>query len=432
MAASGGSPSNSPTVRIDPELTRLAVCVGIVPTYRLWALARELTRCAGGSGVVLLDDLRAALPTYGISGSDRQFSRWLVDGEHQLWTRQGERLFLRSIVRVAKALVSRALAAGHPEWVETNVPGTRDVYIRLGGTLADFKAQAYAAWLTHRECPTISRETQAQVWACSPQTIRNWEATLPAFEKRCNYAQCPNDQFHRPYAPDHAYTILATVDGQIEEQLTWQMPNTYIPYGFVQHPRKGQASKVRRAANQALRHQDNLTDRPADERLGGQRSRLYWQDGERLYRQVRKGKVTGGKYRFVGINRYGYGIWACTHSGLAGGNPNSRLPLRQEYAVYKRLGRRRTTGWQICAAMQYRRQKFDPHTAPECISRDDLPTQSRLPGFSEDLVEPVLLPFWFDVDRIRHKLRRGLPIEAIDDAERLWSAWYPYLVADLV
>ena len=53
-----------PTVRTDPELGRLAVALNILPSFRLWVIARDLTRQADGSGVVLLSALVAALPSY--------------------------------------------------------------------------------------------------------------------------------------------------------------------------------------------------------------------------------------------------------------------------------------------------------------------------------------------------------------------------------
>lgn len=408
-----GCGSTHPTPRTDPELGRLAVALNMLPSFRLWVIARDLTRHADGSGVVLLSALVAALPSYLGSGyTPRQLRRLITSGEGVFWVADEGRLFVRSAKKVSASLVRQAYDAERPDLVESNLPGVREVYVSLYGGLGQVKANLYAAWLTHRDYPTIARETLARLFSCSVQTLHNWEDRLPDLERRRNYAQCPNISPYREQAPDHAYTAVCTSNGQVETMLTWQMPNTYIPHGLHLHRSNSGASKVRRAMNHLF---DQLgADRPADPCRGGQRSKLYWDNNERFYRRTRKRPLDGMKYVFSGVNRYGYNIWDFRHRGYGNTTVRSRPSKRVEAALMKRHNITPVTGWGITAAMSNGRHSNSPAQ----------PVTPRPRWFSRWFYDDPV-PVWFDPDRIRHKIRRGgLSPDHIDQAQAIWEARY--------
>ena len=118
--------------------------------------------------------------------------------------------------------------------MQTNIPGARDVYIRVGGDLGDFKAQIYAGWLEYREAPTIARDTLCKLFAVSRDTLRNWEQRLGAeLEIISNYGQTAidprQDERVADFIPEHSYNYV-TRRGQI--RIRWRQPNTYRPDAY--------------------------------------------------------------------------------------------------------------------------------------------------------------------------------------------------------
>jgi len=112
-------------------------------------------------------------------GSQRNYNRLLKHGAGLFWNLAGDRVYLRGTVKVAARLTALAKAE-KPALVATNIPGVREVYLRVGGDLGDFKAQVYAGWLAYREGPKIARDTLCKLFAVSRDTLRNWEQRLGA------------------------------------------------------------------------------------------------------------------------------------------------------------------------------------------------------------------------------------------------------------
>ena len=104
---------------------------------------------------------------------------------------------------------------------------------------------------------------------------------------------------------------MVRFQGQWREvtRLTWQTCNSYQVKGIRQHPRKGQASKVRNRIN-------DLLDQPASVRRGGLlRFKRYFDTPEGLKRHVNK--YGGVYYLWRGENRKGYGIFELNGTGFA-------------------------------------------------------------------------------------------------------------------
>ena len=323
------------TVRLDPELGRLAVGLRQAAALRLWAVGRDLVRQGSGAGWVSRADLGKTLARMGVLLSARHLRRLLNDGVGRFWNLDGRRVYLYSPGKVSLHLSRLAREAGAYSLIETNLPGVRDVYIPVEGSLASWEAHLYAAWLSHRGNPTIARDTLWKLFGRDPDTLRRWEREQLGgiVTVRRNDVQCGEDQQTAwDQIPEHAYFYLAYTRGegghwQRQTRIRWRMANTYLVCaGFRQHPRKGQAAKVRRA----LRRE--MEDQPADIRRGGAlRERLYFDEAEHLksYRR-RHGTNVLGRFLWRGENRHGHGIFERSECGEYQTNPNERAHPRAE------------------------------------------------------------------------------------------------------
>jgi hypothetical protein len=210
-------------LRSDPELGRLAVALWLANQYRLWIVARELDRQAGGAGCITKKPLKQKLKFFGIIYTDRQLRRLFVLGEGVFWRqdrKHRDRLYLVSWKQVSLKLIAQAEAQGIE--IGFNRPGTRQQYVDVSGSLAAWEARLYAAWTAYRggdDGLSIARETQAKLFNRSEKTIRQWEQShlRGIVTKRFDYEQHPDDVRTQNelydlqgFIPDHAkaYTTI--------------------------------------------------------------------------------------------------------------------------------------------------------------------------------------------------------------------------------
>ncbi len=330
-------------VRIDPELGRLAIGLSKVAEFRLWAIARHQF---GRPGWTTRQELFETARTAGALHSRRHFNRLLKDGAGLFWgLSEDGRVWLRSYVKVSRQLASLAAHTG-PALVETNIPGSRDVHLRVGGSLGTFKAQLYAGWLAHREDPKIARETLARLFNCTPDTLRNWERELGAtLEIVTNYAQTAlhpkDDDRIADYIPERAYSYV-TRRGQI--RLRWRQPNRYKTKHIRQHPHKGQSRKARTAAAQAAW---NPPVEICAHNLAFDRShrvsRRYYADAKALRKALKRLERRGEpavtpatpRYAYRGEDRNRHGIYELSLDGEVYTYADERLAIRREYGWWK-------------------------------------------------------------------------------------------------
>ena len=307
-------PIDYPTLRVDPELGRLALLLDQTQPFRLWLVGRELTREADGSGQVALADLKAALTRYGITCTERHLRRLLDSGDGTFWNRDRSRLFLRGWAHIAVQLTTQALRR-RGSLLERNRPGRREVYIQVGGGKERFAAQLYAAWMLGRGNPTISREALTALFGRDRKTLRRWEMEQlrGVMRPRANFAQCPDWETFYNHIPTHAVDYRADVRFRRRVQrvrrVRWQLPNTYLTTDLKEHPRAGQARKVRRAVNAEL-------SLPASLGRGGP-LKLYFDQPEHLRRTLRKHPEVGARYVWRGEDQLGKGIFEINDSGFA-------------------------------------------------------------------------------------------------------------------
>jgi hypothetical protein len=248
------APEEERTVRIDPEVGRLAIALHLVPQLRLWLVARKLDQ--QGRGCIQKSDLIQLLTHFGIYYTARQYRRLFATGAGLFWRQDRhnpERLYLLSWQRVSQILLEKAPDSGY------NRPGAYQQVIDVSGSLAAFQARLYAAWIAYRgreDGVSIARSTLAGLFNRSPRTLRQWERQLGGIIKvRHDYEQHPDDACSpdelydiQNHIPDHAqpYTTL-TPQGSVQRR-RWQRSNTYTS-SISAHDYRGQARKVRRHLN---------------------------------------------------------------------------------------------------------------------------------------------------------------------------------------
>ena len=173
-------------IRTEPELGR--ICVGGYKgsEFRLWTVARHITRQADGSGRVSKRRLRAILGQFGVSYTRQHLNRLLKAGDGVFWNLSKRSLHLRT-----PRIITAKLIAQFPKLAATNRPGVRDVYLSPAGSLEQWEAMIYIGWMTHREAPTISREELERLFNRDQNTLRRWEQSRLSglIDVRTNYAQ---------------------------------------------------------------------------------------------------------------------------------------------------------------------------------------------------------------------------------------------------
>ncbi len=311
-------------LRIDAELGRGCVALHKAGEYRFYVIAREVTRSRGGSGKITRHDLKEALEVYNIGYSARHFNRIIKAGHHLFWRVDGDQIYLVHPGKLAARLVALS-----PQTFVSNRPGGRDMYLSPVGSLEQWEAGLYAAWMAYHNNPTISRAALEQLFGRDQNSLRRWEDTrlYTILDTRANYCQCPdyNDEFF-DYVPDHAQAYLANVyfQGRTEQaiRMVWRIPNTYQVTGIRQHPRKGQGRKVRRYVNEALA-------RPADQERGGDTLRKRYFDNAR-HLKTYIDKHDGVGYLWRGENRRRQGMWEINRSGFWQTHSHERASRKAE------------------------------------------------------------------------------------------------------
>lgn len=356
LAKNNWPPKPPLEIRVDPELGRLAVGLDKTGEYLVWALARHHF---GKPGWVERHRLLENLQTAGIIHTKRHFNRLLAKGAGLFWGLSPDnRVWLRSYVRVSQRLTEIA-AQTNPKLVATNIPGARDVYVRVGGDIGDFKAQIYAGWLAYRQDPKIARETLCNLFAVTRDTLRNWEARLGgSIEVVTNYAQTAIDPKADDrivdYLPEHSYSYV-TRRGQM--RLRWRQPNRYKVKNIKEHPHKGQSRKARLAAAITAWHQPVETCAPHDliefSKVPFDRShrvpKRYFENAKALKkfleRLARHGRVgispATPRYVYRGEDPNRHGIYELSLDGEVHTTAFERMPIKQEYGWW--AGRR---AWQ--------------------------------------------------------------------------------------
>ncbi len=343
-------PAEAPAnrLRVDAEMGRLAIALDMAAEFRLWQIARDLTRSSGGSGVVEKAALTAHMSALGVRYTPRHFNRLLQQGTGLLWQRRGSTLYLRSVVKVGVALAEAAQAAGIP--LGDNLPGVLEMWVEVGGSLEAWEGRLYATWLGMRgkaDGIQIARETLAGLFQRTANTLRRWEAAHlgDQVQVEANYAQCGDLERYYDHIPEHATAYVAQYrdgDGvpRAVIRVRWQMVNTYRA-AVEPHAHRGQSKRIRAAAR--------TVEQPVQPKRGGHCLR-YVSSPEalkRLYRSRRfrmglLGDVDRPVYVYLGIHkRRGERIHEISNSGFVFTQAGERATPTVERTVLRQRAARR-------------------------------------------------------------------------------------------
>jgi hypothetical protein len=307
-------PEVSAELRVEPEIGRICIGLDKASEYRIYIIARELTRSADGSGKVAKKALRAVLESYGIEHTRRHVNRLLRAGEGIFWNLGKTSIYIRSYTFVSMKLHQLA-----PELFSTNKPGVRDMYLSPCGTHEQWEAMLYAAWLAHRNNPTIARTTLESLFNRSADTLRRWEETRlrRIVSVRANDVQAPHplheDDRYADHIPEHSTPYVAQVkfQGQLQQviRIRWRTSNTYQVSNIRQHPKRGQAKKVRKAVN-------HTSELPAENKRGGMQrlNKMYFDNAKHLKVYTAKYHTIG--YLWRGEARWGRGVFEINNIGF--------------------------------------------------------------------------------------------------------------------
>lgn len=271
-----------------PDLAMALLQQNRTAESRVWLLLRHLDEAGQGwlTMQVIRQLLAEASSPWKVCGW-RQLRILLAQGDGLFWQRQGERLWLRSMVKVAAALGLTHLS-GHPVTLPARL---------LTRPIGEVKAHFYASFHSGRnhEHQPIARATLAQLSGLSPQTQRHYEKRA-GVRPQSNYALgeivTPEYQEDRSWQQGNGTFIFNDVNGLQgaagTRYLAWQLPNEYSgPH--LRQPKGRQKRLNRRLAD--LRQQGTAGNDRRHKRFfangcaavtGQQGSEVYWRGRERV------------------------------------------------------------------------------------------------------------------------------------------------------
>jgi len=317
------------TIAGDPELARLAVALHQAPQFRLWLVLLQMIRETNVNHLSRAG-LKAALSKYKINVSERNLRRWLRRGHGIFWNVTDDYIYFAGYETVAKRLVEMALKHELTDLINTNRPGKRGMYIDVSGSLQQFEAHIYAAWLAHRENPTIARSTLSVLFNREARILRKWDK-LAGIKVITNEAQFAPDHF--PDVPEHAYMYEAAVGvGRSETRFRARMANTYHTPVIKQHGKRGQSRRVYYAVGKYLESVEpagNCEQSEGSNALTGglkPTSRRYFANAAKARSSA---KHTGKRIRYIALRRdmYKRMVWDYAPDGVQRTTVGEELPL---------------------------------------------------------------------------------------------------------
>lgn len=244
------SSSRREQVKLYPDIGLGMLRSGWTAAGRLWLLLRHLDRDGQGSlRIVHVEQQLTARSSNLYLCGKRQLRNLLRDGEGLFWTREGDRIWLRSAARVAHALGVVRL---------TGRPVSLPVAVLLIG-IGAFRAHLYAAFHSSRIKETthgpaampISRATLARLSGVGGSSQRAYEARA-GVAVQTNYAvgEPVTREAMENRAWQHGRALFEMKDHRGRQgragqpYLAWQLPNSYI--GAHARRPKGRQKRINR------------------------------------------------------------------------------------------------------------------------------------------------------------------------------------------
>lgn len=218
------SPSSA-IIKMYPDIALALLRNKLAASGRIWLLLRHLD--IKGQGWIDVETARAQL-TSKDSGLRvcgwRQLRNLLAAGEGVFWQRTEDRLWLRSISKVAATLMVEKLV-GRPVAIPLKT---------LLQTIGTVRAHFYATFHSGRKSKPVARETLAQITAVPTRTQRCYDRRAKV-QRHTNFALGP--RVHTAVAEEQAWQQgqagfhLTDHNGKQgpagTTYLAWQLPNSY-------------------------------------------------------------------------------------------------------------------------------------------------------------------------------------------------------------
>lgn len=231
---------SSSHIRLYPTLAMAILKGELVAPARVWLLCKLLDEV--GCGWMALTAVRHAFTCpqseYRLCGK-RQLRNLLHAGEGIFWQREGERLWLRSVQKVASELAVPRL---------TGLPIKLPVQTLLG-SMQTVRAHFYASFHSGRTESPIARETLTAVSGLSADSQRRYEKVAD-IQTITNYAigkyatQENKEVTYGRYG--HAAFALTDQKGKQgtagKTYMAWQLPNSYRAIHLTTH--KGNQRRI--------------------------------------------------------------------------------------------------------------------------------------------------------------------------------------------
>ena len=265
MVAGETAVSLPETVRLYPDIALAMLRRNVVASGRLWLLLRTLDQVGKGSlRIVVIQNLFTNKDSSLYLCGRRQLRNLLKQGEGPFWQRDGERMWLRGMAKVA-ARLGVARLSSRP----VNLP----VSVLLGG-VGDVKAHFYASFHSGRRQAPISRETLTEVTGVSARTQLRYEGQVGvskrhnlAVGERLTAARLEERAWARGTAVFTFTDYLGRQGPARQQYIAWHLPNSYS--GPHAPARRGRMRKINR----------ELTDLVNTQARGNGGERLFYADG---------------------------------------------------------------------------------------------------------------------------------------------------------
>jgi hypothetical protein len=319
--APSSSPTKSLSVKLYPDIGLAMLREEQTAAGRLWLLLRGLDE--EGQGWLYTETVRELLTK---KSSDTHLCGWrqlrnlLREGDGTYWTRDTERIWLRSAGNVALSLGVVRLT-GQPVMLPLEA---------LVNGIGRFRAELYAAFHSSRsktapdgteQAAPIARETLTELSGVGETTQRRYEEET-AVHVRSNYAignrATPEEIEDKAWQHGNAVFTLEDTRGQQgpkgREYVAWQLPNSYE--GNHQQCPKGRQRRINRQLRDlVMKGMPGNVEQTIE--ASAMRDKLYYPTGKLAAQAFNKGKVKSCYWRqpatvnsrFDKLDSNGHAIW---------------------------------------------------------------------------------------------------------------------------
>jgi hypothetical protein len=288
-------------MRLDLDTARIAIGLREGGCLRVWAAGVEANRGTGQQWLSR-NQMHRVLSQHGITYSRRYIHSLLERGDGLFWTLSEDRVYFTGQVRLAARLTQQAIDSGRVALVASHRPGGAAQDVSPSGSLGQFEARVFAAWIDGK---MLANQTLETLWNRTRPQLYHWR-NLTHLSRERNFGQTHHIEDRR--IPDTAYTTWIRVDGRRERGVRWRRPNTYHnPVPAREHAHRGQGYKIRRAVNAVLSAVETLVSC-----VESYPSRCqYWVDPRTLKRSLRTvaRHPWHSDYTYRQTSRDGRSIW---------------------------------------------------------------------------------------------------------------------------